>query len=164
VKYFVLTALIFNAIFITPANADETIREFQAIVRVASLCEDFKEHGFKSAIITQEEPEEYEPIQEYASSKNLTLSVFNISELQNIQADLIIISTSVTLENQHKIKDYFKDKNVITASADLKCVKEGRCMLGVEDKNALKILLNGDLYKQSKLKFDRSFKFMVKEI
>lgn len=163
-KKLLLSSLALSSFAFANVNAETTNQEFAAINKIASLCQTFKATGIEVAVVNSASAIDSSAIEGYAKSAGLKTSLVDVANVGSTTANLVIVANGISPADQDKVKSAFVGKPVLTASTDLKCVENGKCMLGVDVGSVVKLLVNSQGYSASGLKFDPAFEFMVKQI
>jgi len=167
-KKLLLSTIALSTVFSANVYAETSSQEFGAINKIASLCQTFKASGLKTAVVfsssTVKSVNDKNSLIGYAQSSNLNAKEVEMANISSTDANLVILADGLTSEDQAKVKSIFQGKPIITASTDLSCVENGKCMLGVDVGSVVKLLVDSKVYAASGLKFDPAFEFMVKQI
>lgn len=163
-KKMLLSTLAISVLSVSSVNAETSNQEFAAINKIASLCQSFKSSGIKVGVVYS--PSNAESVKDKDSIISFDSSAVgvDIANVSSSDANLLILAGGLSLDDQSKVSTAVSGKQVITASTDLSCVESGKCMLGVDVGSVVKLLVDSNSYKNSGLKFDPAFEFMVKQI
>jgi hypothetical protein len=167
-KKLALSTLAASAMFAQTAYAETTKQEFMAMSKVASLCKTLKSSGIKVAVVfngsNATSVADKDSLLSLVKSKKYEVSAVDIANVASTDANLVILADTLSADDQAKVASTFTGNPVLTVSTDMACVESGKCMLGVDVKPVIKLLVDSNLLEKSGLKFDSAFNFMVKQI
>ncbi len=167
IKY---TIMLLVLLFSFNASASTSNKELTVIAKIAKLCKTFSSDYTYSLIyndITPESVADKKAIIEYFDKKDLKISTVRLEDtlsLEKINSNIVILANGLNSADQLRISEILNNKSLITVSTDLECVENNNCLLGIEVAETIKIYFSIKIYEQTKLKFDPTFNFMVKQI
>ncbi|MEI8396028.1 MAG: YfiR/HmsC family protein [Rhodospirillaceae bacterium] len=87
----------------------------------------------------------------------------SVSDLARIEKFHFVLLTSGLQSHFQTIFERTKGKSILTMSADLDCVRSGRCVMGVVSQPLVRVLVNHAASEDAVVMFDESFRMMITE-
>lgn len=95
---------------------------------------------------------------------NFTVSEVPVADIGSINSKVIFVTEGLSDASQASVHAKGIEKQSITVTTTLPYVENGKSVLGVKVDDSVNVLMHGDTFSKSGLKFDAAFKFMIKEI
>lgn len=171
-----LTAWILGltSLFLSPAaHADFSVEELKAAGKTLNFIKTIKPGAVKVAIIYDAQTADSQKSAETLAShlkdglkiKKFTLSGYPVAadDLSNASdADIfIIMAQSVT--SYARISAVAQPNQILTITNDFACVDQGFCIMGIETKPKVSIVVSKKATDASNVKFSSALRLMVKE-
>ena len=159
---------------VLPAHAETSAKEFKAFSKILSLSKDVPAGSIELGVVydasNATSKADFDAIKAMIGNgfkgpkHQITLKEVTPADIASSGTPVLFITEGLDAGAQGKAAETAKANKVLTVSTDMGCVESGNCILGIDVSKGVKVLMNGNSYRDSGLKFDAAFEFMVKEI
>lgn len=95
---------------------------------------------------------------------SIGLSLLAIGDVEKLESADVLVITSGLRSYQPSLARLSERKGAFTISGDLSCVEVGDCVLGLQSRPSVKILLNSEAADRAGVAFEPAFRMMVTEL
>jgi len=174
ILYSLLATSCLLGMIIFPTHAETNAKEFKAFSKILSLSKNLPAGRIELGVVynasNATSKADFDAIKAMIGNgfkgpkHQITLKEVAPADIANSGTPVLFVTEGLDAGTQGKVAEIAKKNKVLTVSTDMTCVESGNCILGIDVSKGVKVLMNGNSYRNSGLKFDAAFEFMVKEI
>lgn len=160
-----------------PTQAATNDQEFKAFAKILSLSKDVTPGDVSIGVVydgsnatSQADLDAIKGIVGAAfkgAKHNISVEGISVADLaaKGASKKVLVSTEGLSADAQGQIHSLAKSNQALTVSTDISSVEGGKIVLGIDvEGGAVKIIMNGNAYRDIGLNFDAAFEFMVQEI